>query len=290
MKVLNFGSLNIDYVYQVDHAVMPGETLATKSRNVFYGGKGFNQSIALSKAGVSVYHAGMIGNGGEGFLDLCKEYGVDTRYIKQIEGENGHTIIQVDATGQNCILLFGGSNQGMTKEYIDEVLENFTEGDLILLQNEINEMPYLIEQAYARKMIIVLNPSPYNRAMEACDLTKVSIFLLNEIEGEQITEQHEPEDIMKTMENRYPGAKVVLTLGEQGVMYLEDGQVLYEEARKVQAVDTTAAGDTFTGYFISGLIEDLPVEENLKRCVRAAAITVSREGAAESIPTKEQLS
>ena len=130
MKVLNFGSLNLDYVYSVDHMVTPGETLASYGMSVFCGGKGLNQSIALAKAGVSVYHAGMVGEEGGALLEACKEGGVKTDFIKTIPGKSGHTIIQVDKEGQNCILLFGGANRSITKEYVDEVLSHFEKGEI----------------------------------------------------------------------------------------------------------------------------------------------------------------
>ena len=187
MKVLNFGSLNLDYVYQVESILIPGETQASKSRQIFCGGKGLNQSIALAKAGIPVYHAGLIGEGGEPLLEVCKENGVNTEFIRQIPGPCGHTVIQVDENGQNCILLFGGSNRSMTKEFVDTVLDSFEEGDIILLQNEINELDYIIDRAYEKHMMIILNPSPFDNALENCDLSKISLFLMNEIEGFQIT-------------------------------------------------------------------------------------------------------
>ena len=165
MKVLNFGSLNLDYVYQVESILIPGETQASKSRQIFCGGKGLNQSIALAKAGIPVYHAGLIGEGGEPLLEVCKENGVNTEFIRQIPGPCGHTVIQVDENGQNCILLFGGSNRSMTKEFVDTVLDSFEEGDIILLQNEINELDYIIDRAYEKHMMIILNPSPFDLSL-----------------------------------------------------------------------------------------------------------------------------
>ena len=182
MKVLNFGSLNLDYVYSVDHMVTPGETLASYGMNVFCGGKGLNQSIALAKAGVTVYHAGMIGEEGDILLETCRDGGVKADYIRKIEGRSGHTIIQVDKTGQNCILLYGGANQSITKEYVDEVLAHFEKGDILLLQNEVNMLDYIIDSAYEKGLMIILNPSPYNSALDTCDFNKISMFLLNEIE------------------------------------------------------------------------------------------------------------
>ena len=134
MKVLNIGSMNLDHVYNVDHIVQPGETQATDGMNIFLGGKGMNQSIALAKAGADVYHGGMIGEDGQLFLDACKEYGVNFDYIRQIEGKTGHAIIQIDKSAQNCILLYGGTNECLTEEYVDEVLEGFEAGDLRIHQ------------------------------------------------------------------------------------------------------------------------------------------------------------
>ena len=131
MKVLNIGSMNLDHVYQVDHIVQPGETEASFDMNVFLGGKGINQSMALAKAGVEVYHGGMIGEDGQPFLDACKEYGVNADHIRMIEGKTGHAIIQVDKNAQNCILLYGGANQKLTESYVDEVLNDFESGDIL---------------------------------------------------------------------------------------------------------------------------------------------------------------
>ena len=289
MKVLNFGSLNLDYVYQVESILIPGETQASKDRQIFCGGKGLNQSIALAKAGIPVYHAGLIGEGGEPLLEVCKENGVNTEFIRQIPGPSGHTVIQVDKNGQNCILLFGGSNRSMTREFVDEVLDSFEEGDIILLQNEINELDYIIDRAYARHMMIILNPSPFDQALEHCDLTKISLFLMNEIEGFQITGEKEPDKILQKVKGLYPNAKVVLTLGSDGSVYQDDTEIYRQGIYKVKAVDTTAAGDTFTGYFISSIIDGLPVQEGLKLAARASAIAVSRPGATASIPLRSEV-
>lgn len=289
MKVLNFGSLNLDYTYQVETILIPGETQASKSREIFCGGKGLNQSIALAKAGVPVYHAGMIGEEGEILLETCRENGVNTEFIRKIDGPSGHTIIQVDKDGQNCILLYGGANRSITREFVDEVLGAFDSGDIILLQNEINELPYIIDRAYEKKMRIFLNPSPYDHGLDSCDLTKISLFLVNEIEGYQITGEKEPGKILEKMKRLYPSAKLLLTLGGEGSVY-QDGTGIYRQGiYRVKAADTTAAGDTFTGYFISSVIDGLPVKEGLDLAARASAIAVSRPGASASIPLREEV-
>lgn len=289
MKVLNFGSLNLDYVYSVDHMVTPGETLASYGMNVFCGGKGLNQSIALAKAGVEVYHAGLIGEEGEILLKTCQEGGVDSRYIRKTTEKSGHTIIQVDKDGQNCILLYGGANQSITREYVDEVLSHFEKGDILLLQNEINLLDYIINQAYEKGMMIILNPSPYNEKLDSCDFKKISMLLLNEVEGAQVTGEKDEKKILVRLKELYPDMQVVLTLGKDGSVYQYKDQVYRQGIFSVQAVDTTAAGDTFTGYFISSILEGMPVEEGLKLAAKASAIAVSREGATASIPVKAEV-
>ena len=289
MRVLNFGSLNLDYVYSVDHMVTPGETLASYGMNTFCGGKGLNQSIALAKAGVEVFHAGLIGEEGDLLLDTCKKGGVQVDYIRRVPGKSGHTIIQVDRNGQNCILLYGGANQSVTKEYVDEVLAHFEKGDLLLLQNEVNLLDYVIDRAYEKGMMIVLNPSPYNEKLEACDFGKISMFLLNEIEGAQVTGEEEPEKILEILKAKYPHAKVVLTLGKDGSIYQDQGKICRQGIYPVKTVDTTAAGDTFTGYFLSSIIRGMSVEAGLRLAAKASSIAVSRKGAAPSIPEREEV-
>ena len=289
MKILNIGSMNIDYVYSVDHIILPGETESTGDMNIFLGGKGMNQSIALAKAGALVYHAGLIGSDGQMFLDACQEYGVNSELIKQIEGKTGHTIIQVDKHAQNSILLYGGANQQFTEEYIDEVISYFSEGDLLLLQNEVNLLPYIIDRAYEQGMKIVLNPSPFNEKLDACDLGKISLFLLNEVEGEQLTGEKESEAILNGLRARFPHAEIVLTLGKDGAIYCGNGVEFHQPIFEVQAVDTTAAGDTFTGYFLAGMVEGLDIPEIMRRCAKASSITVTRPGAVASIPFREEV-
>ena len=289
MRVLNIGSLNLDYVYSVDHIIQPGETEATGSREVFLGGKGMNQSCALATAGVEVFHAGMIGKEGTAFLDACREIGVDSRYIRVVDAPTGHTVIQLDRNAQNSILLFGGANQMLTEEFVDEVLSHFTAEDLLLLQNEVNLLPYIVDRAYEKGMQIALNPSPFNEKLEAVDLNKISIFLLNEVEGGQITGKTDPMEVLEALRSRFPRARIMLTLGMDGSVYADGTRLLRQPIFPVRAVDTTAAGDTFTGYFLAGLAEGMPMEEILRMSARASAIAVSRPGAVPSIPSRREV-
>lgn len=286
MKVLNVGSLNIDYTYQIQHIVAPGETITSNSLGVFAGGKGLNQSIALARAGANVYHAGKIGEDGQFLIDLCNESGVDTTFVEVGSTRTGNAIIQVTPEGQNSIILYPGANRDLQKEYLDHVLSNFASGDILLLQNEINHVDYLIEQAANMGMLVYLNPSPFDGYIKACDLTKVDTFLMNEVEGYQITNLNQPEDILDYMLEHYPLAKVVLTLGKNGAYYQDQNERVYQKAQVVQAVDTTGAGDTFTGYYITAIIEGKTSQEALLLATQASAIAVMKPGAANAIPMR----
>ena len=289
MKVLNIGSMNLDLVYRVDHIVQPGETEASVSMNTFLGGKGMNQSVALAMAGVEVYQGGMIGADGQPFLDACAEYGVRADFIRKVEGKSGHAVIQIDSSAQNCILLYGGANQMLTEAYVDEVLSHFGSGDILLLQNEVNLLPYIVEKAYEKGMQIALNPSPFNEKLSAVDMTKISIFLLNEVEGNQVTGLTVPEEIIVKMQEMFPHARIVLTLGKDGAVYADGEERFFQPIFPVKAVDTTAAGDTFTGYFLAGLAEGMAIPEILKMSAKASSIAVSRAGAVPSIPYRDEV-
>lgn len=284
MRVLNFGSLNIDYVYKVDHFVLPGETLLSGNFTSFCGGKGLNQSIALKKAGADVYHAGKVGEDGDILLKRLNEYGINTGFIRVESGAAGHAVIQVDKAGQNCIILHGGANQTMTEEYIDAVLDGFTEGDIILLQNEINMLDYIIDKAHKKGMGIALNPSPMSNVIGRLDLNLISWLILNEIEGKELSGCSRSIDIAEMLHKRYPETAIVLTLGQEGVLFRDKGQTLSHSAYNVEVVDTTGAGDTFTGYFIAAIAGKLSIPEALELASKASAIAVSREGASDSVP------
>ena len=289
MKVLNLGSLNLDYVYRVDHILRPGETEAASEMQVFLGGKGLNQSIALAKAGADVWHGGLIGVDGQPFLDACREYGVKDVYIRKIDGPSGHAIIQVDKNAQNSILLFGGANQRLSEAFVDEVLRHFDKGDFLLLQNEVNLLPYIVDKAYKKEMQIAMNPSPFNEKLACVDMGKIRILLLTVVEGDPKTGLSAPDEILAGMRKQFPTARVVLTLGKDGVMYGSKEENCYQPAFSVKAVDTTAAGDTFTGYFLAGIMEGMPVKEVLKMSAKAASIAVTRPGAVPSIPCRREV-
>lgn len=290
MKILNFGSLNVDYIYEVEHFVRPGETISSKSLTLATGGKGLNQSIALARAGAEVWHAGAIGQTDEAMLkDLLRDSGVHTEFIQLLAEPSGHAIIQVDDQGSNCIVLYGGANQKIHRDFVDKVLENFEAEDILLLQNEISSIDYIMEKAHERGMRIYLNPSPANELLNKYPVNHVDTLILNEVEGAQLTGQTAPEQILAVLLEKYSGIKVVLTLGEQGVIYTDGALWENHGIFPTKVVDTTAAGDTFTGYFIAATAKGIDIRTTLKYASAAAALSVSKLGAAASIPTLKEV-
>lgn len=289
MKILNFGSCNIDYVYSVNHIVNPGETETADCLSIYPGGKGLNQSVAISKAGSEVYHAGCVGNNGEMLLKTLSDSGVNIKYIKMLDTANGHAVIQVSEKGENSIFLYPGSNERITVDFADYVLEQFGVGDIILLQNEINNVKYIIDKAFEKEMTIVFNPSPFNDKIDVIDINKISYLILNEVEAIGISGEEDAESIVKYFKNKYPNLKLVLTLGVKGCIYADNSAVYSQPAYKVNAVDTTAAGDTFTGFFVSEIAKGTNISDALKTASCAAAIAVSKKGAASSIPDRNEV-
>lgn len=288
MRVLNFGSLNIDYVYQVDHFVQPGETLSSDSLQVNCGGKGLNQSVALAKAGVETWHAGLIGSEGVFLKEKLNASGVNTTFVRTVDGSTGHAIIQVDRNGQNSILLHDGANGRVKEMFVDEVLSSFRAGDVVLLQNEITCVGYIMEQAAARGMWVALNAAPANEKISGLPLEKLTWLLVNEVEGAFLAGTEEPKEIVRVLTDRYPDTTLVLTLGVQGAIAAQGNMQFWVPARTVQAVDTTAAGDTFTGYFLRSVLSGETLQEALRLATAASALAVTRAGASDAIPGYEE--
>ena len=291
MKVLNFGSLNYDHVYEMDHFTEPKETQSSLSYIRNFGGKGLNQSIALAKAGMDVYHAGKVGSDGQDFIDYLEKYNVKTDYLKKDNNEaTGHAIIEI-CKGQNRIILHGGANQSIDEKQVDDVLSHFEQGDVLLVQNEISSMAYLIEKAHEKGMVIAFNTAPMNEKVFTYPLDLVDIFIVNEIEGAGLAglQSNDNDEIIQGLKEKYPDKKIVLTLGENGSCYIEGERVVHQDIYKVEAVDTTAAGDTFTGFFLASYLKDKDVVKALDLAARASSITVQGKGAAQSIPDISQL-
>lgn len=286
MQILNFGSINIDHVFFVEHFVRPGETLLSMDYRRFAGGKGYNQSIAMAQAGAKVFHAGKIGHDGVWLLDRLGQCGVDTSLIQTVDTPTGQGIIQVNREGENAIILFGGANREITKEDAIKVMSKFKPGDYLLLQNEISAIQEIIKLGAEKGLRIIMNPAPIGPEFQSYPLESVEVFILNEIEGRGMTGETEFKRICRAMVNRFPKAMTILTVGDQGVWFSDKNRLWHVKAEKVQPVDTTAAGDTFIGYFVAEYTRGNDLELAVRFANRAAAICVTRLGAADSIPKR----
>ena len=292
MKVLSYGSLNIDMVFKVPHIVREGETLSASSMTRNAGGKGGNQAAALAKAGLNVSHAGKIGRDGLFLIENLERYGIDTSLVTVTDRSSGQAIILLDQDSQNSIVLLAGENRNITKEEIDAVMSSYEEGDWIVLQNEINNIDYIIDNAYEKGMKICFNPAPFDESVLALPLDKVSLLIFNEIEGAGLagTEIGTPIDkIIAKLEKSTYSEEMILTLGKEGAVYISKDKTIYQPIIPADVVDTTAAGDTFIGYFLASRIKGLSIEESLEKASYASSITVSREGAMETIPTAAEV-
>ena len=284
MKILNFGSINKDFFYSVNDFVKPGETISSIRYNIKIGGKGLNQSVGISKAGQKIYHAGIINKDDTFILDKLKKWNINCENILLSNNPTGHAIIQVDKKGENSIIIHGGANHDVDIKFIKSVLSKFDSGDILVLQNEINNIKEIIDRAHHKKMKIIFNPAPFNNEILSYDLNKISTLILNQTEGEALSKEKKPDGILKVLNSKFNNTEIILTLGEKGSLYSFKDELVKIKAHKLDTVDTTGAGDTFIGYYVAGIGSKMNIKDNLNRASEAAAIATTKLGGAESIP------
>lgn len=285
-KILNFGSLNLDQVYRVDTFVQPGETKSSLSLETHCGGKGLNQSIAAARAGASVWHAGLVGRDGDILYEKLRENAVNLMFVERSSNVSGHAIIQVDNKGQNCILLYGGTNQLLTKEYVDRVLDAFGSEGLVLVQNETNLTGYVMERAHQKGLMVAINASPMDEKVLSFPMEFVDWLVVNEIEGAAIANCSREADILPKLQEKYPGMRVLLTLGKRGAICVRGQESAKSGIYPVRVVDTTAAGDTFLGYFLTEVLDGAGLSDALTLATAASSLCVQTMGAADSVPKR----
>lgn len=285
MKILNFGSINKDFFYSVNDFVRPGETISSNGYDIKIGGKGLNQSVSISKAGVKVYHAGIINKEDTFIIDKLKSWKINCDNILLSDSPTGHAIIQVNKKGENSIIIHGGANHDFNLKSIKSILSKFETGDILLLQNEINNIEEIIDRAHHKKMKIIFNPAPFNNDILEYNLNKITTLILNQSEGEGLSNEKIPDKILKVLNNNFKNTEIILTLGEKGSLYSYKDELIKIRAHDVKTVDTTGAGDTFIGYYVAGFASKMNKKDNLNRASEAAALTTIKLGGAESIPS-----
>ena len=288
-RILNFGSLNLDQVYRVDAFVQPGETKSSLSLETHCGGKGLNQSIAASRAGAEVWHAGLIGCDGDMLFEKLLESGVNCSLLEHSGAVSGHAIIQVDNHGQNCILLYGGTNQALTEDAIDRALAAFGSEGLVLVQNETNLVGTIIERAHKKGLQVAINASPMDEKILSYPLELVDWLVVNEIEGAAIANCALEVDILPKLKQLYPKLNVLLTLGKRGAICIRGEEQAKTGIYSVKVVDTTAAGDTFLGYFLTQALDHKSLTDALLLATAASSLCVQVMGASDSVPLRQDV-
>lgn len=289
MSILNLGSCCIDHVYHVPNFVRPGETLPCSDYEIHPGGKGLNQSVAIARAGTAVRHAGKIGEDGQWLKEVLQEAGADTSLLHVCPESTGHANIQVNANGENAIVLYGGTNRQIMPEDISNWLAECQPGDYLVLQNEISELTLAMQLAAEKGLRTIFNAAPMTESVTRLPLETLDTLIINEIEGETLSGSTSPEDIIDALSKRLPKTNIVLTLGADGALLKGPAGSFRVTSPTVDTVDTTGAGDTFTGYFIAGYAENADIEKVLKFACKAAALSVTRAGAASSIPERREV-
>lgn len=283
--IWNLGSINADHVYAVPHIPAPGETLAATALTYGLGGKGANMSVAAARAGARIAHLGAVGADGGWMVERLESYGVDCAHVQRREGPSGHAIIAVDARAENAITLFPGANREIDLDAVKQALDKADPGDLLITQNETNGQVEAAAQARARGLRVVYAAAPFEAGAVRAVLPHLDLLVLNEVEAQQLSKA------LGTPIEELPVPQVVVTLGAAGCDWIETatGARHHVDAPRVEAVDTTGAGDTFTGYLLAGLSEGLEMPAALKLATRAGALKVGRHGAADAIPSREEV-
>ncbi len=291
MKIVNFGSVNIDIVFDVDNIVLPGQTIASSAFSLYCGGKGANQSVAVAQTNlIPIYHAGLIGSDGLWIKKKLEAFGVHTDFVFEIEEPSGQAFIQVAKNGQNSIVLYSGANKKFTKQFVDTVFANFKKNDWLMIQNETNLLPYIIEKAKEKGLNICFNPAPFDKSVLDLPLHLIDLLSVNETEAQSLCGSDKIDEILVTLKERYPKTAVLLTLGKRGAIWSKGEQMFSYGNYNVPVVDTTGAGDTFIGYFLAAMVSGKSNYDSLKLASMAANVAITKKGAMDSIPRIEELS
>ena len=278
MAIWNLGSINADYVYSVPHIPAPGETLASTNRSVFLGGKGANMSVAAARAAAQVKHIGAVGDDGAWAVETLLEYGVDTRYITTVDVETAHAIIAVDANSENMIILHSGANVEIPQSLLQNALSEAQTGDWFVTQNETNLQRTGAQLAKKMGLRVAYAAAPFDAERVQAVLEHLDFLILNEVEAEQLKQATGQAAADLGV------ADVIVTLGADGADWYGPNGKAHFGAIKVDPVDTTGAGDTFTGYVLAGLDRGMPMEQAINQATKAGALMVTRHGTADVIP------
>lgn len=295
MKIFVVGSINMDLVIQAPFMPDNGVTITGQGFFQNPGGKGANQAVACSKLGANTYMVGAVGDAfGEELIKTLQGYQVNTKYVKQLKGVSSGVAVIVVVDHDNRIILDAGSNALVSHEMIDKALEEAEEGDYLICQLEIPqaEVLYAFTKAKEKRMVTILNPAPAAKLLDGI-LPLTDLFVPNQSECEFYTGIYPKDDdsIRKASEKLLAlGVKQsIITLGLDGSASLSGNELVHVSAHKVKAVDTTAAGDTYIGALATKLTEGVSLKEAMEFASLASSITVTKPGAQQAIPYRNEV-
>jgi len=296
-KIVVIGSSNVDLLMKMDHLPEKGETVTDAEFFQVYGGKGANQAVAAARAGGNVAFVNSVGEDAytPQMVQNYKNDGIDTRYVFQEKGiASGHALIMIGGEGMNYLSVAPGANYKLTPQKIDEALPVFDEAAIIVMQYEIQEetIKYVIDLANNKNIPVLWNCAPA-RAFDLSYIPRINILVLNEVEAGFLAEmtvetEADAEKAAQKLVDRGV-EKVIITLGSKGAFVVTKTEKVSVPSFKVEAVDTTAAGDTFCGAFAVALVEGKSLKDALQFASAAAAISVTRMGAQPSAPTRKEI-
>lgn len=296
-KILVIGSSNVDLIMKMDHLPEKGETVTNAVFMQVYGGKGANQAVAAARAGGKVAFVSCVGEDAytPQMVQNYKNDGIDTRFVFQEEGvASGHALILIGQSGENIISVAPGANYRLTPQKIDEAMSLFDEAAIIVLQFEIEEetVKRILDIAISRNIPVMWNVAPA-RAFDFSIISKVNILVLNEVEagflaGIPVENENDAGKAAAILVEKGV-EKVIITMGSKGAFVSTKTEKVSVPAFKVDAVDTTAAGDTFCGALAVAIVEGKSLKESLQFGSAAAAISVTRMGAQPSAPTRAEI-
>ena len=296
-KIVVIGSSNVDLIMKMDHLPEKGETVTNAEFFQVYGGKGANQAVAAARAGGNVAFVNCVGEDAytPQMVQNYKNDGIDTQFVFYEKGvASGHALIMIGGEGMNYISVAPAANYKLTTAKIDEAMPVIDVAAMIVMQYEIEEetIKYVIDIAKQKGIPVMWNCAPA-RAFDLSYIPKINILVLNEVEagflaGIPVENEQDAEKAAKILVKKGV-EKVIITLGSKGAFVLTKSEKASVPAFKVEAVDTTAAGDTFCGAFAVALVENKPLKEALQFASAAAAISVTRMGAQPSAPKRGEI-
>ena len=278
-RAFNLGSINMDMVIQLERFPEAGETAIGRMTVEALGGKGLNASVAIHLAGGEVRHIGAVNKDDSSVLSAIASLGLSTDYIEQAEQPTGQAVVMLDASSENRIVVCPGANHSISDDHISAALSEARTGDWLVMQNETKGQAHAIQVAKERNMKVAMVAAPFVADDVLPLLDNIDLIALNETEAQQL------QSACGLELNNLPVEHILMTLGSRGATHVTESKSTSVAAHVVTAVDTTAAGDTFFGYFLASFMQGRPIADSLALANSAAALAVQRNGAVSSIPT-----